>query len=114
MNNNSHWEWFKNLPGSDDAIKNLFEVNQVKNNKPKLGQFIVLTRKSKGMSRRKLGLKSGVSDVAISNIESGKTKSPRSDVLISISKALEIDPSKLIDLLAEDLKTYCGGSNDVA
>lgn len=54
-------------------------------------------REEKGLSQNQLAKLAGVPQSVISDIESGKTKAPRINTLISIANALETTVSELID-----------------
>lgn len=53
-------------------------------------------RKEKGWSQTELARRAGVKQGVLSDIESGKTKNPRSDTLAAIALALDVPMEKLI------------------
>lgn len=61
-----------------------------------LGDFIKEKRNLKNWSQRDLAAKSGVSNAAISRIESGKRKEPSSSVLKDIAAALDVPVENLL------------------
>lgn len=59
--------------------------------------MITEMRKEQGLSQNKLAKLSGVPQSVICDIESGKTKAPRIDTLISLAKALDTTVASLIE-----------------
>ena len=64
-------------------------------------------RKEQGLSRRELELLSGVKQVTIYHLESGRTdvNNIKLSTLIALAKALKV---KVVDLLSADLKRIVG------
>ena len=64
-------------------------------------------RKEQGLSRRELELLSGVKQVTIYHLESGRTdvNNIKLSTLIALAKALKV---KVVDLLSADLKRIIG------
>lgn len=60
------------------------------------GQRIKKYREDKGISKYRLAKLSGISEGAISLIESGKRKEPTVDTLLKIARALDISAWELI------------------
>lgn len=56
----------------------------------KLGELIAIARECKGMSLRDLEKATGVSNALLSQIETGKIKSPGFWTMVAISRALGI------------------------
>lgn len=61
-----------------------------------LGLFLKEKRESFGISQRVLGESIGVTDTTINNIESGKTKSPKWDLLCKIARKLDFHPFEIL------------------
>lgn len=59
--------------------------------------MIAEMRKEQGLSQNQLAKLSGVPQSVICDIESGKTKAPRIDTLISIARALDTTVTNLIE-----------------
>lgn len=63
---------------------------------PDLGQLIKSKRETAGISQKVLGDFCGVSDSAIHNIETGKTKHPKWELLCNIALSLEFHPLEIM------------------
>lgn len=74
----------------DKADKNIKDMIALKT-----GQRIYNARKSAGLTQSELGKKVGVDGTTIMRYEQGTTKRMRMDLLVNISKALNIDPLEL-------------------
>lgn len=61
-----------------------------------IGQFIKYKREAANISQKELGRMCGISDSAIHNIEIGKTKNPRWELLCKIAEMLEIHPLEIM------------------
>jgi transcriptional regulator with XRE-family HTH domain len=53
-------------------------------------------RERKGWSQSELARRAGISQGVLSDIESGRTKNPRSDTLAAIARALKVPIEKLL------------------
>lgn len=71
-----------------------------------IGERITKLRESKNLTTKELGLKCGVSDGTISNIETGKTASPSIQLVTEIINVLKLSPEQAHELVfGEELKT---------
>ena len=66
-----------------------------------IGDFIKKLMEIRGLSTADLVRKSGIPQPRISEILSGKTKSPQSKTLIKLSEALEFEYSKLVEAVVK-------------
>lgn len=53
-------------------------------------------RNARGLSARALSLSSGLTDSVVGQIERGEIRSPRSDVVVALAKALDVDAGWLL------------------
>lgn len=60
---------------------------------------------TKKMSQKDLAKKSGITEASISRYLSGESE-PRIDILLNLSKALEVDASYLITTACEDYSAF--------
>lgn len=63
-----------------------------------IGEYIKKLRDERGWSQRLLSYKTGISDAAISKIETNRTTKPELDTLTSLAKAFGIDREILIKI----------------
>ncbi len=63
---------------------------------PALGQFIKAKREAAGLSQKKLGQASGISDSEIMRIENGTRKCPNWDNLCRIARVLNFHPFEIL------------------
>lgn len=70
----------------------------------KLSELIKNKREEKGFSQRELAKRINVDNATISKIENETTKKPSFDILMKLSKELEINMDKLIDLSGYNIK----------
>ncbi len=74
-----------------------------------IGEKLRIERTKKGYSQQYVGKVLGLSQIIISNIESGKRK-PNFEELLKFSKLLEIPPTELIDYPISIEFKECTGS----
>lgn len=77
--------------------------------KKHLGEKIRIERTKKGFSQEYVGQKLGLSQIVISNIESGKRK-PDIEEILKLSEILEVSPTELIDYPVNIEFKECTGS----
>ena len=63
----------------------------------KLGEFIAVAREIKGMSLRDLEKRTGITNAALSQIETGYSKEPGWRNIVKIAKALNLNLNRLAD-----------------
>lgn len=74
-------------------------------NENKIGSFIQLTRKEKGMTQKDLADKIGVSDKTISKWENGNSV-PDTEILTSLCQSLDISVNELLSGEKLPVETY--------
>lgn len=67
-----------------------------------LGLYLRYARKCSHLTLQQVAKLSGVSDAAIVNIETGRSKNPRVDIALKICKALGIEGNKLMEVVTSD------------
>lgn len=70
----------------------------------RLGDFIRLKRKERGLSLSELSMKSGISHPYLSQLESGLKQAPSHKTIEALSKALEIDEDQLAALVEQEAR----------
>lgn len=62
-----------------------------------LGEHIRELRTTAGLSQAELGKAAGVTGSAVSQLESGLSKTPKAETLLKVAKALGVDPNQLLE-----------------
>lgn len=78
-----------------------------------LGSFLKESRQNIKMSQNELSALSGISEQQIILIETGKTQKPRKDTLEKLSKALQVDYGKLLQLAGYPPRVVNAGPVDL-
>ena len=63
----------------------------------RIGQKIRIIRESKGLTQIELYVRSGISPVTISGIETGRVVNPRMETIVSLARGLEVDLNQLVE-----------------
>jgi transcriptional regulator with XRE-family HTH domain len=68
-----------------------------------IGRVIRQERQNRQLTMKELGDKAGISEIYVGEIERGQ-KYPSAKVLESLARALELDMSDLLELMAEEIR----------